>query len=72
MSARQITERMGRQIAEGEYLARYEDSDEPDPGSRCGYSDSELAAFERGLASRGLRLIADDRGLRVIAGEVQS
>jgi hypothetical protein len=49
----------------GDYLAIYEEY--ADPGTRCGYSDSELHQIRGWLADRNLGLEADDRGLRVIA-----
>lgn len=55
-----------RSAEAGEYLARYADDGltaGTDPGSRCGYSDEQLADVERVLAKRDLRLTADDRGL---------
>lgn len=53
-------------IAEGQYIARY-DSELNDPGARCGYSDSELAQIHAWLRPRDLTIVADDRGLRVVA-----
>ncbi len=47
----------------GSYLTRYDASDDRDDGSRCGMGDDELDAVGAWLASRGLRLVADDRGL---------
>jgi hypothetical protein len=60
-------------LAAGDYLSLYGDdelTDVSDPGSRCGYSDSELASIRRDLGRRGLTLSTDDRGIRVV--EVQS
>jgi hypothetical protein len=49
----------------GDYLVYYADDESlPDMGSRCGRSDSELDEVRRVLRTRGLRLEADDRGLR--------
>lgn len=51
-----------------DYLVRYADSglsDDEDPGSRCGFDDSELAEIESALRGRDLTLTADDRGLCV-------
>jgi hypothetical protein len=50
----------------GDYLITYDDtgvSHDDDPGSRCGYSDPDLAAIERDLRERGMTLRADDIGL---------
>lgn len=50
----------------GEYLVEYSETgmtDVEDPGSRCGYDDSDLDAIRRALAERGLTLTSDDRGL---------
>lgn len=55
-------------VSAGEYLAEYEDA-ETDPGSRCGRDDSTLDAIKRVLRGRGLRLVADDRGLRAAQAE---
>lgn len=44
----------------GDYLARYSD----DEDARCGYDDAELDEISYRLRGRGLRLVADDRGLR--------
>ena len=53
----------------GDYLARYELDAEDDPGSRCGLSDATIAEVKRALGS-GLTIEADDRGLRVVAIDV--
>lgn len=50
----------------GAYLFEYEATgmtDVDDPGSRCGYSDSDLAEIESVLGRRDMTLVADDRGL---------
>ena len=50
----------------GDYLVTYEDTGmtaAQDPGSRCGYDDSELDQIRRMLGRRDLLLTADDRGL---------
>lgn len=57
--------------AAGEYLAEYEDA-ETDPSSRCGRDDSTLDAIRRVLRGRGLRLVADDRGLCAAKGEEEA
>jgi hypothetical protein len=59
-------------LEEGDYLATYSCDERDDVGSRCGYSDSELASIRSLLTVRDLRLEADDRGLRVVRVEVQS
>ena len=59
----------------GEYLAEYEDDGltaETDPGSRCGRDDSALDAIRGVLRARGLRLVADDRGLWAAKGEEEA
>ena len=58
-----------RETSAGNYLVRYEDTgmtDLEDPGSRCGFGDDKLAEIGRALGRRGLRLVADDRGLKVV------
>jgi hypothetical protein len=62
-------------VTEGEYLASYEDDDldeVSDPGSRCGYDDATLAQVRSWLGERGMTIEADDRGLCVVAVEVES
>jgi hypothetical protein len=62
-------------VAKGEYLALYEDDDldeVSDPGSRCGYDDATLAQVRSWLGERDLTITADDRGLCVVAVEVES
>lgn len=63
-----MSPRDGNHAVAGEYLAYYDETTRDD-GSRCGYSDSELSAIRVQLRKRGLALIADDRGLLVIAQE---
>lgn len=56
----------------GDYLVYYEDTGlthDKDPGSRCGYADSELDAISKALRKRDLRLDADDVGLIAAAME---
>lgn len=55
----------GQESEEGDYLAYYEDTDDSDVGSRCGYSDPDLDMVKRLLFERGLTLTADDEGLMV-------
>lgn len=53
----------------GDYLAKYDDDDldaVSDPGSRCGRDDRTLDAIRSTLRGRGLRLVADDVGLRAV------
>ena len=62
-----MTRQQAMQIAEGEYIATYDDPlGLNDPGSRCGYSDSALHEIRGWLQRRGLDLHADDIGLRVV------
>ena len=56
----------GRTVRAGEYLAIFNEGEAAaDPGSRCGYADSELQAAKDALRARGLVLVADDHGLIV-------
>lgn len=55
-----------REAELGSYLAEYWDG-ERDPGSRCGLSDQALDSVRRALRPRGLRIEADDTGIRVVA-----
>ena len=58
----------GRTVRAGEYLAIFDEGEAADdPGSRCGYADSELQAAKDALRARGLVLVADDRGLIVLS-----
>lgn len=60
-----------REAEVGSYLAEYWDG-ERDPGSRCGLSDQALDSVRRTLRSRGLRIEADDTGIRVVAIEPEA
>lgn len=56
-------------VKPGDYLARYENLAEvlaTMDGSRCGYSDADLALVRVRLGSRGLTIKADDKGLVVV------
>lgn len=50
---------------EGGKWDAYDLACQPDSGSRCGWSDSELDAANKILARGDLRLVADDFGLVV-------
>ena len=56
---------VARDLAPGAYLAEYWGG-ERDPGSRCGLSDSAIDRVRQVLRHRGLTLVTDDRGLRVV------
>jgi hypothetical protein len=55
---------------DGEYLAEFSDTPLPagcvDDGSRCGYSDEQLAEVSRLLTRRNMRLVTDSRGILAV------